>query len=171
MHIKQMPWRKQIETKYSEAELILRGGVASFKKKHHQLIDVLAKLEGREKKYGGLIEIFGDSKEMTLAIILQNCMHPKNSQRTDSIKNGTYVEIKTKKEAVVFLANLLSKHLKHELQSAISEVEEKFQELEQVKDIGLLMHAPDVYIAAAILGNKEFYHGRGDRTAFLKQIL
>ena len=132
MHIKQMPWREQIETKYSEAELILRGGVASFKKKHHQLLAILAKLEGKEDKYSGLIDVFGGSKETALAIILQNCMHPKNSQRTDSIKNGTYVEIRTNKQAVVFLANLLSKHLKHELQNALAEVDEMFKELEQV---------------------------------------
>ena len=35
----------------------------------------------------------------------------------------------------------------------------------------ILLTAPDVYFAAAAFSTKDFYYGRGDRTAFFKMIL
>ena len=30
---------------------------------------------------------------MAFAVVLQNCMHPKNAQRAEAVKAGTYVEV------------------------------------------------------------------------------
>jgi hypothetical protein len=38
-------------------------------------------------------------------------MHPKNSQRTDAIKGGHYVEINTNEDAVSYLSDMLSVNL------------------------------------------------------------
>ena len=94
---------------------MLKCGDGSFKRLNKLLLDILAKIEGRENAYKGLVEIFGGSKEMTFAMIIQNCMHPKNSQRTDSIKNGTYAEINSDEDAEKFLVKLLGRLLKYEL--------------------------------------------------------
>ena len=49
-----------------------------------------------------------DCLELQLAILMQNAMHPKNSQRTDAIKDSSYVELTSQEDARLFLSNLLT---------------------------------------------------------------
>ena len=59
--------------------------------------------------------MFGTDEELVFAILLQNVLHPKNSNRSEAIKSNTYVEIKTVEEARHFIAGLLETNLKNEL--------------------------------------------------------
>ena len=108
---------------------------------------------------------------MAFAVVLQNCMHPKNAQRAEAVKAGTYVEVNLNKDAERYLSDVLRVNLQYELQGAVAQVSEYFTKLNQMNDIKVLMEAPDVYIAAAALSTKEFYQGKGDRTAFFQLIL
>ena len=40
-----------------------------------------------------------------------------------------------------------------------------------MQDIKLVLEAPDVYVAAAVLIQNKFYNGKGDRTQFFKVVL
>ena len=56
---------------------------------------LLSDMEQREVPYSNILEFFGGEEEVLFAVMLQVMMHPKNSNRTDAIKNGTYVEIES----------------------------------------------------------------------------
>jgi len=40
-----------------------------------------------------------------------------------------------------------------------------------MEDVAIILEAPDVYYAAAMLIKKEFYNGKGDLSAFFEVIL
>jgi hypothetical protein len=42
-------------------------------------------------------------------------LHPKNANRVEAIKDGSYVEIRTVEEARKFISSLLETNLKNEL--------------------------------------------------------
>ena len=69
----------------------------------------LSSLEGDETQVNSLFTYFNNDEEIALAVIIQNQMHPKNSNRTDAIKNGAYVEIETVEQAQTYLRAILSK--------------------------------------------------------------
>ena len=54
---------------------------------------------------------------------------------------------------------------------AESQVNSQIAKLAQMHDVKMLLEAPDVFIAAAALGSKKFYQGKGDRTAFFEMVL
>ena len=103
---------------------MVKGGCNTFDKYQTSLNYVLSKLSGKAEPYKGLLEIFGNDEEVALAIIMQNCLQPKNNHRVDAIKNGVYVEIDSKETARDFLTSLLKKSLEHELLAAESQVNE-----------------------------------------------
>lgn len=72
--------------------------VSSFPKNRNALMKMLCELEGREQVYETLEEMVG-GQEILFAILMQNSLQPKNSNRTDAIKNGKYVEIETVEQA------------------------------------------------------------------------
>jgi len=55
---------------------------ATFVKNRAALIKMLSDLEGREVPYSDINEIFNGEEEVLFAVLLQNMMHPKNSDRT-----------------------------------------------------------------------------------------
>jgi len=90
----------------------------------------LSILEGRQEPHKGLLELYENNKEIVLAIMIQNCLHPKNSQRVQAIKDGTYVEIKSSISARDFLKSLLKKNLEHQLLGAESQVNAQIAKLQ-----------------------------------------
>ena len=124
LNLEKLPWNESLENKDSHVAKMVKGGCTTFDKYQTSLNYVLSKLEGRAEPYKGLLDIFGNDKEMALAILMQNCLQPKNNQRVDAIKNGTYVEIDSKETARDFLTTLLKKNLEHELLAAESQVNE-----------------------------------------------
>lgn len=54
----------------------------NFVKGRAALIKMLSDLEGREAPYSDILEIFHGEEEVLFAVLVQNMMHPKNSDRT-----------------------------------------------------------------------------------------
>ena len=102
--------------------------------------------------------------------MLQNSLQPKNSQRTDAIKENKYIEIETLEQAQAFIANLITINLGNELRGAESTVLNALASMATLADLKKLVEAPDVFVAAVALSEKSFYEGRGDRTSFFKCI-
>lgn len=65
--------------------------------------------------------MLGQESELVFAVLLQNALHPKNSNRVEAIKGGSYKELKTVEQAREFLASLLHSNLSQELMSVESE--------------------------------------------------
>lgn len=106
-----------------------------------------------------------------LAILLQNAQQAKNASRVDAIKNGDYKEITTKQQANDYLKDLLSNLFEIELHKNESEIRTKAAKENSSQSVILTTQAPDEYIAGAVLTKEVFYNGKGDRGAFIKQIL
>ena len=102
--------------------------------------------------------------------MLQNSLQPKNSQRTDAIKENKYIEIETLEQAQAFIANLITINLGNELKGAESTVLNALASMATLADLKKLVEAPDVFVTAVALSEKSFYEGRGDRTSFFKCI-
>ena len=83
---------------------------------------MLSELEGRESVYSDILEFFGGEKEILFAVMLQNTLQPKNSNRTDAIKAGKYVEIESLDQAQAFISNLVDTNLTNELRSVESAI-------------------------------------------------
>lgn len=77
----------------------------------------------------------------------------------------------TIEDADAFLTELLDVNMKTEMLGIESEVQNEIASLQQMEDVNMVLSAPDVYHAAAVLIQQKFFIGRGDRTAFFKVIL
>lgn len=135
------------------------------------MIYILSQLEGRKVPHKGLLQIYENNQEIALAVLMQNCIHPKNSQRVQAVKDGTYVEINSAETARNYIKGLLKTHLEHELLAAESQVNAQIAKLRQMHDVKVLLEAPDVFVAAAALSSQKFCHGKGDRTSFFEMVL
>lgn len=155
------PWVASIPT-------ITQGTRQNFKPK--ALFKMLSNLEGRAQSYSDALEFFNGQEEILFAVILQNSHHPRNSNRTDAIKAGKYVEIETVAQAQDYVNSLIRTHLTNDLRQAEQGVMNTFASLQKSTDIKKLIEAPDVFIAAVALSRREFYQGKGDRTTFFKVI-
>ena len=80
----------------------------------------MSEMEGREEPASGLLDFFDNNSEIALAVLIQNCLHPKNAQRVDAIKAETYVEIDSQETARNYLIELFKKNFATELKSAES---------------------------------------------------
>ena len=143
----------------------------NFVKNRSQFIKMLSELEGKgDNPYSNILDFFGGDEEILFAVLLQNAMHPKNSDRTGAVKDGSYVEILTKEDARRYIGGLIKTYLGNELNSAQSSVCNALASMQTMADLKKLVEAPDVFIAAVALGEKSFYEGKGDRTSFFKVI-
>ena len=78
---------------------------------------MLCDLEGRDGMYESIVEIFFNDKQILFALLVQNLLQPKNSNRVDAIKAGKYVEIDTIDKANTFINELIKTNLGNELRS------------------------------------------------------
>lgn len=74
-------------------------------------------------------KLLGGDSEVIFAVCLQNALHPKNNNRTEAIKNGTYKEIMTSEDAHSFINSLISSNFKNELMGIESECKNKVASL------------------------------------------
>ena len=132
---------------------------------------MLGDLTGRGQAYEEALELFNGSEEVLFAVMMQNMMHPKNSQRTDAIKSGKYQEFMVPAQAHEFIEEVARTNLTHELRQAQQTVLASFSDLQKSAEFKMIVEAPDVYVAAVALSQTDFYNGRGDRTSFFKIIL
>ena len=89
----------------------------------------MSKLYGKEQQFYNILELFNNDKEVALAVFLQNRLHPKNDQRVNAIKSGSYVEINSAETARILIRSELKKNLEIELVAAESEVNKQAEKL------------------------------------------
>ena len=89
------PWIALLGQKDSNARKILKGCSATFNKHKKVLMRTLSSLSNLEAPVDCMMTYFNNDDEIALAVTIQNCMHPKMSQRSDAVKNATYLEIET----------------------------------------------------------------------------
>ena len=145
--------------------------MSQFNKTKKALMRTLANLEGQAIPAESLMYYFNNDEEVALAVFVQNIMHPKNSNRVEAVKSGTYVEIENLEHARLYLSHLLRTNLQHELNAVENEVAAEIAALAQMHDVKVLLEAPDVFVAAAAMNSMQFYMGKGDRTAFFNIVL
>ena len=66
-----------------------------FATKRPGLLKLFSDMEQKEVPYSNILEFFDGQEEILFAVMLQIMMQPKNSNRTDAIKAGTYMEIES----------------------------------------------------------------------------
>jgi len=120
--VEKKPWNALLFDDDSEASKLVKGALGKFDKFNGSLMSVFSQLLAREKPFSSAFEILGESKVIVLAIVLQNAIQAKNSQRVDAIKENKYVEIRTLEDAEAYLGKLLHSNLTNELLSVESEV-------------------------------------------------
>jgi len=165
-----------ISFKNAATENIVNAANKFFKKKNSQFINtanLILDLEKEDEMFTDLytlplIKPMEDNFSVLLAILVQNAAHSQNSQRTDAVKNGTYVDIKTDNEATEHLQGLLTKKMKQRLLTMESEFQKKYQTVESDEVVEKILKAPDQFYAAAIMKQNELFFGRGD---FKKMVL
>jgi hypothetical protein len=162
--LKEKPWMDQAKVDQ------VRESCEKFTKQFATPLQILANLEGRENPQS-VLEVFGDDIELAMAVLTQNLQHPKNSHRADAIKEGKYVIIDSSETASKYLHDLAKYHLTNAIRAARSEVMNQMNSMQQSQDLKLLVTAPDVFITAVALSDKDFFEGRGDRTTFFNIIL
>ena len=165
------PWLQLLATQDSQARKFMRSGAGNFNKHKKVLLDALNKLEGKQQPAKSFEGFFGDNDEVVFAVLIQNCLQPKNSNRVDAIKSGSYVQIESEQDATLFLSKKLATCLEYELNAVEGEIAAEIAALAQMHDVKVLLEAPDVFVAAAAMSSMQFYQGRGDRSAFLKIVL
>ena len=100
----------------------LTTGVEKFTQNRKAFVKMLSDLEGRQTVYESIDQFFGGEQEILFAVLLQNALHPKNSNRVDAIKEGKYIEIETVEQARGYLADLIKTNLGNDLRAAESSV-------------------------------------------------
>jgi hypothetical protein len=93
---------------------MVKGATFTFNQYQKPFINAIRILSKTEEALT-LEKMLGEEQELVFAVILQNLLHPKNSNRVEAIKGGSYVELKTVEEARVFIQTLLENNLKNEL--------------------------------------------------------
>ena len=68
-------------------------GISKFCQQKKSLVKMLSELEGRDAPCTQTVEFFNGEEEILFAVLLQNSMHPKNSDRREAITDGSYMEI------------------------------------------------------------------------------
>lgn len=84
-------------------------------------------------------------------VIMQNCLHPKNSHRTTSISENKYVEIRELADAERLLSDLLKDCLTKELMGVQTAIMSSLADNAREQSTALLLNAPDKYTTAAML--------------------
>jgi len=120
--LEDLPWTKALKEKKSEAHKLISTNAYSFSKWQGALMEMLSDMQGKQGKYSNLYNFFNNNHEILLAVLIQNCLQPKNSQRVEAIKAESYVEIDSQAAARSYLTELLKKNLEIELKKAESEI-------------------------------------------------
>ena len=107
---------------------------------------------------------------MLLALIIQNALHPKNSNRREAIEKNEYRQITNKKEATAFIGNLLSVNMNIELKAKQSELLTSVDTIKAKHSADLFVQASDIYLAAAVMVKSNLFQGKGDLQRIFEAI-
>lgn len=94
--------------------------------------------------------------------MVQNGLHPKNTQRREAIANNEYQPIRNNEEADAFLESLLRKTLTVELKAKQGDALQQVESIRAKNAAELFAQAPDIYMAATIMIKNQFFQGKGD---------
>ena len=115
-----------------------------------------------------LLDDIKNKHDFLLAILIQNCLHAKNSARVSAVKQGAYVEFKDDKT----VRDYLSKHLRVKVQQKLAAMLQDQNKVNRTRSAHetaeLILKAPDVYYAAAILVKNPMIYGAGDFLRVMK---
>ena len=132
---------------------------------------MLSDLINLDEPVSDILEFFESQEDILFAVVLQNMLHPNNSNRTEAIKNKKYIEINSLQTAREFIEEIVRFNLTNQLRRAQDEVKQAWEKIESVSEFRLIIEAPDVYVAAVALSQRQFFNGRGHRTTFFDAIL
>ena len=95
------------------------------------------------------------------SILLQNAYHLKNHDRVEAIKNGSYVDIVTMKDAKRYVAKILKDILLNNLRNEHNKIKQAASVAIKEQFALQVLHAPDVFYAAEICNSKDLNYGQG----------
>ena len=81
------PWIKDLNDPKSQVSRLVDSAVGHFNKAGKSTLMLFEKLLDRDhKKARSVLDLLGGDRELVLAILVQNAMQPKNSQRVEAVK-------------------------------------------------------------------------------------
>lgn len=109
--------------------------------------------------------------DVLLAMFIQNSFQHKNSDRTDAIEKGSYVEIMDDASAFKYLSELLGSNLKKMLLRLESDLISQFKSAASDALSEQILVAPDQYYAAAMMKGNNMFYGNGDFKKCMKILM
>ena len=91
-----------------------------------KMFKMLSDLIGLEQPYEDILDFFDGQEEVVFAMLLQNMMHPKNSNRREAIQSKKYIEFMNVDQAHNYIDDIIRTNLTNELRQAESSVMEAF---------------------------------------------
>ena len=114
-------WLEYLQKQGSDAHNLVYEATKEFDKYQQPLLLCMQRLMATDDEM--TCEMLLGEPAQIFAIVMQNALHPKNSQRVEAIKAQTYKDLATFDEANAFLAETLSSNLTKDLMSAESFVQ------------------------------------------------
>jgi len=168
-----MPWRGQLQIAGSEANKAVEGSVAQFAKRHRDLQCLAVEMGVAPMEKTQLIDLphFDGDRELFFAMLFQNILQAKNSQRREAIANKSYVVIDSNETAVKWLKEVLAVNFKNELTGRETALLKEQESAFSSQTAELFYQAPDIYLAAAVLKANGFYNGKGDMASVVRMMI
>ena len=107
--------------------------------KRKGLLKMLSDLINLDEPASDILAFFESEEEILLAVVLQNMLHPNNSNRTEAIKNRKYVEITSLQTACEFIEETVRSNLTNQLRQAHDDVKQAWEKLESVSELRLIV--------------------------------
>ena len=163
--VAQQPWRRELLREKSDLYALTSGGLKTLSKR-------LGWMRGIQKMLGdetGAGELKGTPEErhVLTAVLLQNCLHPKNSQRRDAVERKEYREISSATEADQFFAWLLAKSFREEIQERKNELLASLASNQLEAASVKFAATQDTFLAAGVLQGKTW---GGNLTPFYSKL-
>lgn len=143
-------WLEELQKADSNASKMVTQCAQQFDKYQSPFINTIRQMLKSQDQLNAS-SLLGGESDIVFAIMLQNVMQPKNSNRTDAIKSNSYKELRTSEDALDFVNSLISQHFKNDLLSVETSCKNQIASLQQMQGVKLILEAPDVYLAAAVL--------------------
>ena len=107
--------------------------------KRKGLLKMLSDLINLDEPVSDILEFFESQEDILFAVVLQNMLHPNNSNRTEAIKNRKYVEITSLQTACEFIEETVRSNLTNQLRQAHDDVKQAWEKLESVSELRLIV--------------------------------
>ena len=149
--VKQKPWLTQLLKEKSDLDELANSGIKQLKKKFGWFRGIM-KMVGMGEE--AEIKDNAENRHILAAILLQNLLHPKNSQRRDAIEKKEYHEIRTAEDADKFFGWLLTTSLLDEIRQRKNDMMASLQSNALEAESMKFAATQDIYFAAGVLQGK-----------------